>query len=175
MEEFIQSCFLFTKIRSHGSDLALIVGIGGLGFFFSNYNQGDPALDAKMLQIWETRGAKNYNDGMNSARRKAGKKARSQLMPYVENDPNRDMNMLKGFHPKWLDPRIWYEMIDRWNTPHWKGVVSKIVHDNQMTIVEGDIAKHTGGSITFALHGSRLTKAKNWCATGRCGTLWPYV
>ncbi|KVH87454.1 hypothetical protein Ccrd_025307 [Cynara cardunculus var. scolymus] len=37
MEDFIQSCFLFTnleKIRSHGSDLALIVGIGGLGIIF---------------------------------------------------------------------------------------------------------------------------------------------
>ncbi|XP_024962261.1 uncharacterized protein LOC112502542 [Cynara cardunculus var. scolymus] len=121
---------------------------------FQGYYCWDSALDAKMLQIWETRGAKNYNDGMNSARRRAGEMARSQSMPYVENDPNRDMTMLKGFHPKWLDPRIWCEMINRWNTPHWKGVVSKAAHDNRMTMVEGDIAKHTGRSITF-------TKTKN--------------
>ncbi|KVI07849.1 hypothetical protein Ccrd_013786 [Cynara cardunculus var. scolymus] len=37
MGEFLQSCFLFTNlenVRSHGADLALIVGIGGLGIVF---------------------------------------------------------------------------------------------------------------------------------------------
>jgi len=108
-----------------------------------------------MFVLWEAKSKKNYKEALNSARTRASKLAVSQGRPYEETGPHRDMNLLKDFPLQWLTKRIWNDMIDRWNNERWKTKSNK-ASLNRMTLVDGEISKHTGGSIPFSMHNYRL-------------------
>ncbi|KAJ9558810.1 hypothetical protein OSB04_013424 [Centaurea solstitialis] len=127
---------------------------------FKEFYTWDPALDAKMQEIWERRCLKNYNDNLSAARSRAAGLSNRAGHPYDRNDPRRDMNLLKPYHPDWLSPAIWIAMIDHWNNEHWKAV-SVGSRKNRMTEVDGEISKHTNGSRSFGAQGALMTKANN--------------
>ena len=110
-----------------------------------------------MQEIWERRCSKNYNDNLSSARTRAAELSNRAGHPYDVNDPHRDMNLLKPYHPDWLSPAIWITMIDHWNNEHWKAVFV-VSHTNRMTEVDGEISKHTSKSISFGEHGVRMVR-----------------
>ena len=110
-----------------------------------------------MQEIWERRCSKNYNDNLSSARTRAAELSNRAGHPYDVNDPHRDMNLLKPYHPDWLSPAIWIAMIDHWNNEHWKAV-SVVSRKNRMTEVDGEISKHTSGSKSFGAHGAVMVR-----------------
>ena len=105
----------------------------------------DPTLDAKMQEIWERKCSKKYNGNLTFAGTRAAKLSNLAGHPYDVNDPYRDINLLKPYHPDQLSPTIWITMIDHWNE-HWKNV-SLVSHKNRMTEKDGKESKHSSGSI----------------------------
>ena len=105
-----------------------------------------------MQEIWERRCSKNYNDNLSAARFRAAELSNRAGHLYNVNNPRRDMNLLKPYHPDWLSPAIWIVMIDHWNNEHWKAI-SVVSRKNRMTEVDGEISKHTSGSKSFGVHG----------------------
>ena len=111
-----------------------------LNFYVQGYYIWDPALDAQMLEIWERKSAKPYNDNMSAARKKAGEKARMNEYPqYDETDPNRDMSVLKHFPSSWISSDVWVQTVDRWNSDNWK-TVSGVARGNR----DSQVSLHTG-------------------------------
>lgn len=74
--------------------------------------------------------------------------ARKQALKAAKSD---DLNDARRFRPAWVQEDIWNELIDHWTSESWQHK-SKVASENRMTLKDGSIAKHTGGSKSFASH-----------------------
>lgn len=108
--------------------------------------------------------------------------ARDSAIQRANNFDGEDYTVLKPYNPSWIKEAYWHDLIDRvcdisnilyvyyffcfifmyvtcydkvWNTEPWKKI-SKINKRNRMTLIDGVMSKHTGGSISTAQHRYKL-------------------
>lgn len=63
----------------------------------------------------------------------------------------------KGYNlSPWINVQLWDQLIDQvWGTQQWEAKSQK-GKQNRLTVKEGTITKHTGGSVPFLVHAHRL-------------------
>ena len=109
--------------------------------------QWHPSENAAVYRAWERVMARRYSDILGECRRDATLRAEQDSI-IVEND----LSVLKPYPPSWIDQAHWENMIDRiWNKPGWQKK-SKVARQNRLTEVDGEVSKHTAGSITVFQH-----------------------
>ncbi|KAF2295721.1 hypothetical protein GH714_033721 [Hevea brasiliensis] len=59
--------------------------------------------------------------------------------------------------PNWMKAEVWNELVAYWSSPEWRKK-SQSAKINRMTVKDGSITKHAGGSIKIEIHEDRLTK-----------------
>lgn len=100
----------------------------------------DPALEHKIKQNWKVMMERRYRDLMRGAETHAENEAKKRGL-CVD-----DMNVLKPFHPDWIDLENWTAMIDEhWNKDKWKRISAEN-KKNRATLKDGQMAGHSGGS-----------------------------
>ena len=115
-------------------------------------------MDQVVRDRWESHLKRRFPDILRDARKEAIASAAQANITVGD-----DFSVLKPFPPRWIDEENWADMIDRvWNTPKWKGKADK-ARQNRNTLVDGEIARHTGGSISVSHHHHRMVRHLSIC------------
>ncbi|WOL01169.1 hypothetical protein Cni_G09883 [Canna indica] len=101
----------------------------------------------KARYTWEAYNKKLFKDILH--------RARNEARANVGGNRDTSVDVLKGNGPNWITSYILDQLCDIWASEEWKGA-SRITHRNWMTLVEGSVARHTGGSIPFTSHEHRM-------------------
>nr|XP_043639315.1 uncharacterized protein LOC122610388 [Erigeron canadensis] len=116
--------------------------------------QWDSSLDVIVEENWEHIIKKGYSDMMSTVRDDAVKMARKAGVNV------RDLTNVKPFYPEWIDEKFFAKVIDDvWNTSEWKNV-SESSKGNRATLIEGQMSRHSSGSLSFDHHQLRMEKEK---------------
>ncbi|PWA76120.1 hypothetical protein CTI12_AA238230 [Artemisia annua] len=123
--------------------------------YIQDQYQWHPSENAAVYRAWERVMARRYSDILGECRRDAALRAKQDSI-IVGND----LSVLKPYTPSWIDQAHWENMIDRiWNKPGWQKK-SNVARQNRLTEVDGEVSKHTAGSITVFQHMYKMEKQK---------------
>ncbi|GJW29384.1 transposase, Ptta/En/Spm [Tanacetum coccineum] len=117
---------------------------------FQDQYQWHPSENAAVYRAWEKVMSSRFSDILEHSVRA------------IEDNikDGNDVSVLKPYTPSWIDQADWEDMIDRvWNTLRWKKK-SAIARQNRLSEVDGQISKHTTGSITILQHKFKMEKQK---------------
>ncbi|GJY26887.1 transposase, Ptta/En/Spm [Tanacetum coccineum] len=114
---------------------------------FQDQYQWHPSENATVYRAWEKVMSSRFSDILGACRREAALRATEDNIKV-----GNDLSVLKPYTPSWIDQADWEDMIDMvWNTSRWKKK-STIARQNRLSEVDGQVSKHTAGSITILQH-----------------------
>ncbi|GJV09142.1 transposase, Ptta/En/Spm [Tanacetum coccineum] len=122
---------------------------------FQDQYQWHPSENAAAYRAWEKVISSRFSDILGACRREAALRATEDNIKV-----GNDLSVLKPYTPSWIDQADWEDMINRvWNTSRWKKK-SAIARQNRLSEVDGEVSKHTAGSITILQHKFKMEKQK---------------
>ncbi|GJR77720.1 transposase, Ptta/En/Spm [Tanacetum coccineum] len=122
---------------------------------FQDQYQWHPSENAAVYRAWEKVMSSRFSDILGACRREAALRATEDNIKV-----GNDLSVLKPYTPSWIDQADWEDMINRvWNTSRWKKK-SAIARQNRLSEVDGEVSKHTAGSITILQHKFKMEKQK---------------
>ncbi|KAF2302592.1 hypothetical protein GH714_038801 [Hevea brasiliensis] len=104
----------------------------------------DETKEQNVRLAWDKLGKDRFRDILNRAKNEMLVKHKKSDIAYLHN-----------LGPNWMKAEVWNELVAYWSSPEWqkKSQSTKI---NRMTVKDGSITKHAGGSIKIEIHEDRL-------------------
>ncbi|KAF2294448.1 hypothetical protein GH714_011476 [Hevea brasiliensis] len=106
----------------------------------------DETEEQNVRLAWDKLGKDRFRDILNRARNEMLVKHKKSDIAYLHN-----------LGPNWMKAEVWNELVAYWSSPEWRKK-SQSAKINRMTVKDGSITKHAGGSIKIEIHEDRLTK-----------------
>ena len=92
-----------------------------------------------------------------------------QLMKRIRDNAKKQMEREDyvddgtGGRPEWMAADVWEGLCrDHWSSESWRKV-STTNRSNRLKTKDGDITRHTGGSVSVEIHEMHLVRFKNIC------------
>ncbi|XP_057993096.1 uncharacterized protein LOC110632038 [Hevea brasiliensis] len=104
----------------------------------------DETEEQNVRLAWVKLGKDRFRDILNRARNEMLVKHKKSDIAYLHN-----------LGPNWMKAEVWNELVAYWSSPEWRKK-SQSAKINRMTVKDGSITKHAGGSIKIEIHEDRL-------------------